>query len=545
MIAPAVDTEDPILVVDDDEDTRGLLAIRLQRAGFHVLQAASGEAALSVIDSEVISLVVLDVGLSGISGTDVVRSLREQPDTATLPVILLTGEGYNSLVAGLGAGADDYLEKPVQLDELVARVRAHLRSHAAWSSAVEDELLRRSAIVQALGHLALSPIPEEAAEAVVAELARRTACDFISVTQLLRGDRLRELATYNRIARERRGGSLLGSVLSRRYMARARKGPWAEDVLPTADGAREAPFLAAEIDIGAGAPIYVGDEVVGLLWLGVSRGRRRSTLARKSNLLAAVIDYASILSAVAGPALVDRRDVAAVQSRLKHALTASEFHTVFQPIIDLQSHEIVGYEALTRFGDGMRPDLRFMEAASVGLGQQYELAAMEAALAAASSLPEAAFLTLNMSPGLVLESGRRLRKTLRATARRLVLELTEHVPIEDYAALRKAIMALGNADLAVDDAGAGYASLRHILELRPTFAKLDISLVRGIDFDDLGQALVAGLVYFARKSGCHLIAEGVESDGEAVTLRRLGVEMAQGFLFGRPEITDGLQAAAS
>lgn len=207
----------------DDAPTRALLAIRLRRAGFDVVEAGSGEAALGVIEGEAISLVVLDVGLAGMSGTDVVRALRERPQTATLPVILLTGKGYEySIVTGLGAGADDYLAKPVQLDELVARVRAHLRSNAAWSSAIEDELRARSGIVQALGHLALSPIPEEAAETVVAELARRTECDFISVTQCLRGDRLRELATCDPIAGVRRGGVLLGPSLSRDNVARPR-----------------------------------------------------------------------------------------------------------------------------------------------------------------------------------------------------------------------------------------------------------------------------------------------------------------------------------
>lgn len=540
MTVPSTDTEARILVVDDDAGTRALLAIRLRRAGFDVLEAASGEAALGVVEDETISLVVLDVGLPGISGTDVVRALRERPQTATLPVIVLTGKGDEyPLVASLGAGADDYLEKPVQLDELVARVRAHLRSHAAWFSAVEEELRSRSAVVEALGHLALSPIPEDAAETVVAELARRTACDFISVTQLRGGDRLRELATYNPIAGVRRGGTLLGPNLSREYVARARRGPWAEDVALTDETVHTAAFIAADIDIGAGAPIYAGDELVGLLWLGVNGRGQRPTLARKSSLLAAAIDYASILSAVAGPALADRRDIAATQSRLKHALTALEFHAVFQPIVDLESLAIVGYEALTRFTDGIRPDVRFTEAASVGLGHDYELAAIEAALATASHLPTEAFLTLNMSPGLVLESGRRLRKVIQATTRRLILELTEHVSIDDYAALRKAIAALGHVEVAVDDAGAGYASLRHILELRPAFAKVDISLVQGIDADELRQALVAGLVYFALRSGCHLIAEGVESEDEATALRRLGVEFAQGYLFGRPESIAG------
>lgn len=122
------------------------------------------------------------------------------------------------------------------------------------------------------------------------------------------------------------------------------------------------------------------------------------------------------------------------------------------------------------------------------------------------------------------------------TTRPLVGELTEHAPIDDYRLVRDALAKLGDVALAVDDAGAGYASLRHILELQPTYAKLDISLVRGIDGDDLRQALAAGLQYFAGKIGCRLIAEGVESREEADALHRLGIEFAQGYLFGRPEL---------
>ena len=92
--------------------------------------------------------------------------------------------------------------------------------------------------------------------------------------------------------------------------------------------------------------------------------------------------------------------------------------------------------------------------------------------------------------------------------------------------------------------GAGYASLRHILELRPTYAKLDISLVRGIDGDDLRQALAAGLQYFASKTGCRLIAEGVESRAEADVLSELGVTFGQGYLFGRPELRPDLPASS-
>lgn len=532
----STDTEASILVVDDDDGIRELVAFGLRHAGFDVVEAASGEAALGLVEGDAIGLVVLDIGLPGMSGIDVVRALRARPQTATLPVILMTGTGEaDSLVTGLGAGADDFVAKPVRLDELVARVQAHLRRGAAWSGVIDTELRGRSAVVEALGHLTLSPAPEEAAETVVTELARRTACDFIAVTQLHDGDRLRELATYSRIAGVRRTGALLDPNVSRDLLANARQGPWVDDVVPPAAGAHTAAFAPADVAIGAGAPIYAGDRLVGLLSLGVSGEVRRPTPARRAGLLAAAIDYASILSAVAGPALADRRDMAEVRSRLKQVLTEGQFHPVFQPIVDLGSRAIVGFEALTRFTDGTRPDLRFAEAASVGLGHDYELAAIQAALAAASQLPEGAFVSLNVSPDLVLVSGRQLRAVIRATTRRLILELTEHVQIDDYPALREAIGRLGDVGIGVDDTGAGYASLRHILELRPTFVKLDISLVRGIETDEVRQALAAGLDHFALRSGCHLIAEGVESEGEATALQLLGVEFAQGYLFGRPE----------
>lgn len=542
MTVRSADTEASILVVDDDAGIRELVAFGLRRAGFDVVEAASGEDALDLVEGGTIGLVVLDIGLPGMSGTDVVRALRERPQAATLPVILMTGTGeVDSLVAGLGAGADDFVAKPVRLDELVARVQAHLRRGAAWSNVVDAELRGRSAVVEALGHLTLSAAPEEAAETVVTELARRTACDFIAVTQLHNGDRLRELATYGRIAGVRRGGALLDPNVSRDLLAHARQGPWVDDVVPPAAGARAAAFARADVAIGAGtpiyagAPIYAGDRLVGLLSLGVSGEGRRPTPAHRAGLLAAAIDYASILSAVAGPALADRRDMAEVRSRLKDVLTQKQFHPVFQPIVDLRSRAVVGYEALTRFTDGTSPDLRFSEAASVELGYDYELAAIQAALAAAPLLPEGAFVSLNVSPDLVLESGPRLRAVIRATKRRIILELTEHVPIDDYPALREAIGRLGDVGIAVDDTGAGYASLRHILELRPTFVKLDISLVQGIETDEVRQALVAGLDYFALRSGCHLIAEGVESKDEATALQRVGIEFAQGYLFGHPD----------
>ena len=176
----------------------------------------------------------------------------------------------------------------------------------------------------------------------------------------------------------------------------------------------------------------------------------------------------------------------------------------------------------------------FAEAAAVGLGAELETVTLGAALAAAEALPESAWLNLNASPELIL-AGEPLRTLLRGSRRRLVLEVTEHTAIADYPAFRAAMAALGpKVEFAVDDAGTGFASLRHILELRPAFVKLDRSLIAGLESDEARQAMIVGLCHFAHATGCRLIVEGIETESELAVLRALAIELGQGYLLGRP-----------
>jgi EAL domain-containing protein (putative c-di-GMP-specific phosphodiesterase class I)/DNA-binding response OmpR family regulator len=514
-----------VLVVDDDEAIRALVTFGLRRAGFEVFQAPDGPAALDIVRAEVIDLVVLDLRMPGMSGTEVVTALRARPETATLPVLLMTGSGdQDAVIRGLGAGADDFLAKPVRLDELVARVHAHLRKQTAWSNMVEDELRARARVVDALGRLAISSDPAEAAETIVRELTTRTDSDKVAVLQVGPGGELRELATFDRLSGVRRGGHPLALPGALEILAHARAGPWVEEVTSS--------------ELGAGAPIYAGNDLVGILTIGISRGGGKSPLVRRARLLAAAIDYASVLSTIAGSALAGDRDIAANRLRLRRILAANAFHPVLQPIVDLGTGFVVGFEGLTRFDDGTPPDVRFAEAVRDGLGGDFELATIRATLDLGAGLPDGLFLSINVSPGFVLEGDRRFLQLIKGSTCPLVIELTEHVPIDDYRLVRDALGKLGDVGLAVDDAGAGYASLRHILELRPTYAKLDVSLVRGIDSDHVRQALAAGLQYFASRTDCRLIAEGVETGDEAEALRRLGIEFAQGYLFGRPALAN-------
>ena len=163
------------------------------------------------------------------------------------------------------------------------------------------------------------------------------------------------------------------------------------------------------------------------------------------------------------------------------------------------------------------------------------IAAVRAALERLADIPDDLFLTLNVSPAAAMTNG--LAELLADHASgRLVLEITEHAPVEDYDALA-ASLRLHDTDpirLAVDDAGAGFASLQHILRLRPDIIKLDITLVRDIDRDPIKRALASSLVTFSHELGSMIIAEGIETAAELATLAELGVGCGQGYYIGRP-----------
>ena len=326
---------------------------------------------------------VADLGMPGMNGIDLVRTLRRRPETSTLPFILMTGsEDAEGVIEALDAGADDFLPKPVRLDELVARVKAHLRTRAAWTEVVIGELRTRAVAIRAIGQLAVSSDPEEAATAVVTELAE----DRIGVRGCLSARRRGPARATRDLERKRRrpGRWTVPVAVPRPVPPRASGlGPWVERVTEPEPGEPANRFGAARPDMAAGAPIHTGEDMVGMLSIAsVVDERKGSVSMLRARLLASAIDYASVLGVVAGPAIADRRAWAREKSDLKRS-SSRRFFPVFQPIVALRDREVVGQEALTRFVDGTPPDVRFARAAAVGLGFEFELGAIEAAIAAA------------------------------------------------------------------------------------------------------------------------------------------------------------------
>lgn len=225
------------------------------------------------------------------------------------------------------------------------------------------------------------------------------------------------------------------------------------------------------------------------------------------------------------------------RARVGAVISERRFTSVLQPIVDLRTGAPFAVEALTRFtAQPLRPpDEWFAEAAEVGLRVSLELTTARAAVAQLDDLRPDVSLTVNLSPAAAL-SGRLAEILVGASMDRIIVELTEHDPVEDYAALNQALGPWRDAGarLAIDDTGGGYASFSHILNLHPELIKLDVSLTREIHNDRPRQALARALIDFAVEMGVDVVAEGIETAPQLEVVVALGAPYAQGFHLGRP-----------
>jgi EAL domain-containing protein (putative c-di-GMP-specific phosphodiesterase class I) len=213
------------------------------------------------------------------------------------------------------------------------------------------------------------------------------------------------------------------------------------------------------------------------------------------------------------------------------------FHPVFQPIYSLSDGHLIAVEALTRFDvEPVRaPDVWFLAAHHAGRGADLELAAIEAAIEGAVDLPENVELWLNLSPMTVAHP--RLRALLdMCDERKIALELSEHEIVSDYDVLVERLVRVRQAgvQIAVDDAGAGFASMRHIVNLAPEITKLDISLTQDLASSQVRRALGEAMIAFVHRMDGLLVVEGIETAADLTAWAALGADAVQGYLTGYP-----------
>lgn len=257
-------------------------------------------------------------------------------------------------------------------------------------------------------------------------------------------------------------------------------------------------------------------------------------LTRRDQALMEVL--ARMAALILEPGVLEQERREQIESRLRPLMEEQRGPVVvLQPIVDLASGARVGAEALSRFPAewGLAPDVCFEQAHSVGLGHELELLALRRA---AEHLDEiGGYVAMNVSPATLLRP-----QTIDAVAalpvERVLLELSEHDPVDDYDELGEALEPLRHRGLrlAIDDVGAGFSSLRHIVLTKPDVIKLDRSIVHGLADDDVLATLVRSLAEFGHAAGASVVAEGIEDARDADAAARLGVDHGQGWHFGRP-----------
>ncbi|MGZ8566079.1 MAG: EAL domain-containing protein [Actinomycetota bacterium] len=233
---------------------------------------------------------------------------------------------------------------------------------------------------------------------------------------------------------------------------------------------------------------------------------------------------------------IEREAFEARRHEIRRFTEGEGLSMVFQPIMHLETRALVGVEALARFRSiPLRPPQDwFAEAVNLELGVLLELAAIRQAIAALPRVPPGAYLSVNCSHRTA--PAPELAELLEPVGPRIVVEITEHEAIDDYDQLSVSLDRLRQLGvrIAIDDAGAGFASLRHALLLAPDIVKVDISLTRNIDQDRGRRALASALISFADEMGMSIVAEGIESESELGTLLELGVGFGQGYYLAEP-----------
>ncbi|MCU1373230.1 MAG: signaling protein [Actinomycetia bacterium] len=484
-----------VLVVDDEPDIAFLIRHTLEGAGLDVVEARDGASALGVVATTPVDLVVMDMGLPDMTGLELLGRFKElSPD---MRIIVLTAAPTTSdRIAGLLAGADDYMDKPFSSKELLARVSGNIRSkaHGARASSRLQEIV--------------TGLTSEVTDAVI-----------IITPDLL-------IHSFNPAAEELYGWPAEEALLR-----------------PAGDVLR---WVGGEADIDAARRRLATDGS----WHGVAQQYRRDGSVITVRASTRVLQDAAgeplgmiSVNRLLEPATAERRRAASAELEIRAGLAAGEFVVHYQPIFSLDDRQVVGVEALVRWkhDDELRMPLDFIGVAEqshlildIGKVVLWESCQQLAAWRAAG---HDLHLAVNISARQLLDPDLvpAIDGVLGATGMprgRLTLEVTETALIEDVEQANKTLLRITDlgVGVSIDDFGTGWASLSYLQQFPITCLKIDRSFVSGLGGDRRETAIVRSVLALGRELDLHVIAEGIETDAQLEELRLLGCRLGQGFL---------------
>lgn len=266
-----------------------------------------------------------------------------------------------------------------------------------------------------------------------------------------------------------------------------------------------------------------------------------SLIRKRPNVRLERLVYGALEDALRFAHFVEERDDIRKLNELVEIIHHGEITTVFQPVVDLKSNQIIGYEAFTRgpIGEFELPDNLFNTAYEADMVWQLESLCRKKTFENAKLIPPENLLFVNMEsyavhdPSLLELTD---SSSLPVEHANIVFEITERCAVSDYQVFRGTLdhFRKHGFKVAIDDIGVGYGSLHSIAEVKPDYIKVDISLVRNVENDPIRQELIATLAKFSKNVEVRLIAEGIETEKELECLKSLGVDFGQGYFFAYP-----------
>lgn len=545
--------ERTVLVIDDDEEILLVVRALLEGAGYEVATATSGHEGLKLATGRRPSLILLDVMMPQLSGWEVCSTLKNLPETSAIPVVMLTVKSeIKDLITGMQAGADDFVTKPFTRANLVGTVGRLLAGppppRAALFPESATEVRSRNVLFDAVTELPTLPL-------VIDALRDRLLVDqqvgvlYVDVEKYSHVEDTYGWEVFDEVLHEaaRALKRLLGTLLS------------TEDLLAIGRPAGAEMYVFLSLPGGLSA-----EEVLDRLR---RKGRQLEETLREQlserfrdrihRPVGSHVGHARIryhpqvrLERLVYRALRDALLVVSTKEVERDALLKELFEevlarrrvdTLFQPIVDLKTGKVVAHEALSRGPAGSAfesPDFLFDYALHADAAWALEKICIASSARRFAERGEG-MLFVNVEAGVVHElkvRGHEILAPLVGLSAPVVLEITERAAIRDFELFRESVSLLRGLGfrIAIDDAGSGYASLQSIAELRPAFLKIANTLVSGLDQDPIKRDVVEMLVGLARRTDAKTVAEGIEREEELVELKRLGVDLGQGFLLGRP-----------
>ena len=552
-----------IMMVDDEPLMTDLIQTHLETAGYgNFVVTNDPRQALELLRRESPSVVLLDLMMPQMSGFDLLQAIRADRALRYTPVIVLTAAtGSESKLRALKLGATDFLSKPVDSSELVLRVRntlafqqyhnrlinydlvTGLPNEGLFDRSIESMMERHA---HAPGNVALLSITVPECRTLRESLDEAIADDLAKVL----ARRLERLADADALERP--------AMLSpERAVGVARLGRDHFGVLFEAvDNADAVAALAERVLACLSEPVTLGLlEVTPTAWIGVSMwpvdGATSEALRKGADLAAshARLHHGAQIEFASQELNVNSYRRTTLGLQLRGAAQRGELRLHYQPKLDVASNLIIGAEALVRWqhpDHGLVPPIKFIPLAEelgliTAIGEWViERACQDAARWAQGGLGRVSLAINVAKPQFV--AGDLCAALARAihdnglNASQLVVEFTESMLMDDVQACLSVMNELRQlgVTLSIDDFGTGYSSLSYLKRFPLNELKIDRSFVSDLPGASADVAIVRTVIDLGHSLGMTVLAEGVENEAQLESLRRLGCDHYQGYLFSGP-----------